>query len=196
MTNYANSLRKLTASTAVATLLAAGAAQAQDAGVGADVAAGADVSVGTANTSADAGAGVGADVNVNTPGTSVAAGAGVNADTSVAGTVGAANASDTATANAAKVEVDVSVAPGAVAVASDQTVLGTISQAEPQADGSVRYSIDLTDDLVAGSDEAVVQIEQEVDADGQLVIGMTGEEFAAALTQKLDAGAAGQTQTN
>ena len=83
-----------------------------------------------------------------------------------------------------------------MAVASDDTVIGTISNAEPQADGSVRYSIDLANDFAADSDRAVVQIDQDVDAEGQLVIGMTGEEFAAALTQQVNAGSAAQTRTN
>lgn len=177
MTTYVNSLRKLTVSSAVAALLAAGAVQAQTADVGAGVA-------------ADAGA----DVSVSTPGTSVAADVAADVETGVSGTVQTPTAPNVAKAVPAEVDVDVSV--GAVAVASDDTVLGTVADAEPQADGSVRYAIDLASDFATGSDRAVVQIEQEVDADGQLKIGMTGEEFAAALTQRLDAGASEQTQTN
>ena len=93
-------------------------------------------------------------------------------------------------------DVDIALDGSTVAVASDDTVIGTISNAEPQADGSVRYSIDLANDFAADSDRAVVQIDQDVDAEGQLVIGMTGEEFAAALTQQVNAGSAAQTRTN
>jgi len=60
----------------------------------------------------------------------------------------------------------------------------------------MRYSIDLAEEFAADSDRAVVQIDQDVDADGQLLIGMTGEEFAAALSQQVNADGAAQTRTN
>ncbi|UOA30615.1 hypothetical protein DSM110093_00368 [Sulfitobacter sp. DSM 110093] len=162
MTTYANSLRKLTLTTAVAALMAAPvAAQSLDAGVGSDVSA--DV----AGTEVDAN--VAAEVEGNLPADQAATGA---------------------------TDVDTALDGSSIAVASDDTVIGTISNVEPQPDGSVRYSIDLSSDLDVDSDRAVVQIDQVVDADGQLAIGMTGEEFAAALTQQMNAGGAAQTQTN
>ncbi|MEM5541115.1 hypothetical protein WNY61_00055 [Sulfitobacter sp. AS92] len=170
MTNYANSLRKLTMTTAVTALMAAPiAAMAQTA----DVGAGADVN-----------AGVSADVAGTATGADVAAGA------------DSALSTDQTIATDAETDADIAFDGSTVAVASDDTVIGTISNAEPQDDGSVRYSIDLADDFAAGSDRAVVQIDQVVDADGQLAIGMTGEEFAAALTQQTTAGGTAQTQTN
>lgn len=184
MTNYANSLRKLTLTTAVTALLAAPiAAQAQtaDVGVGADV-------------NAEANAGVGADMADTATGADIAAGAdsAISADTdlNVEDRVAETMPSESDT------DVDIALDGSTVAVASDDTVIGTISNAEPQADGSVRYSIDLANDFAADSDRAVVQIDQEFDAEGQLVIGMTGEEFAAALTQQVNAGSAAQTRTN
>ena len=179
MTNYANSLRKLTLTTAVTALMAAPiAAQAQtaDVGVGADV-------------NAEANAGVGADMADTATGaadSAISADTDLNVEDRVAETM--PSESDT--------DVDIALDGSTVAVASDDTVIGTISNAEPQADGSVRYSIDLANDFAADSDRAVVQIDQDVDAEGQLVIGMTGEEFAAALTQQVNAGSAAQTRTN
>lgn len=175
MTKDANSLRKLTLSTAVAALLAAPlAVQAQNADLGADV--GADVSAGVAGAEA----GVSADVN----GT-------VGADTDLLGEPEVAETLPLET----DTDIDAAV-EGAVAVASDDTVLGTIAGAEPQADGSVRYSIDLAEGFAVDTPRAMVQITQDIDADGQLVIGMTGEEFATALAQKTSATGAAQTQTN
>ena len=164
MTNYANSLRKLTLTTAVAALMAAPvAAQTMDAGVGSDVS---------------------ADV------------AGTDVDARVGAEAESALSTDQTIATDAETDADIAFDGSTVAVASDDTVIGTISNAEPQDDGSVRYSIDLAEDFAAGSDRAVVQIDQVVDADGQLAIGMTGEEFAAALTQQTTAGGTAQTQTN
>ena len=170
MTNYANSLRKLTMTTAVTALMAAPiAAMAQTA----DVGAGADVN-----------AGVSADVAGTATGADVAAGA------------DSALSTDQTIATDAETDADIAFDGSTVAVASDDTVIGTISDAEPQDDGSVRYSIDLSDEFAAGSDRAVVQMDQVVEADGQLAIGMTGAEFAAALTQQITVGGAAQTQTN
>ena len=178
MMTYANSLRKLSMTTAVAALLAApiaAHAQSADLGVGADV--NADVSAGMAGTSVGADVAAGADAGAALDNE-------LNTEEELAETV------------PAETDLDIALDGSAVAMASDDTVLGTISDAEPQADGSVRYSIDLADDFAAESERAVVQIEQQVDSEGKLRIGMTGDEFAAALTQQTDAGTAAETRTN
>ncbi|MFG6559315.1 hypothetical protein [Sulfitobacter sp. 1A15299] len=168
MTTYANSLRKLSLTTAVAALMAAPvAAQTLDAGVGTDATA--DLAGTELDTTA------GAEVN---------------------GTMTTEQAIDETASSDIEADADIALDGSSLAVASDDTVIGTISNAEPQADGSVRYSIDLAEDFAANSDRAVVQIDQEVDADGQLVIGMTGEEFAAALSQRVNVDGAAQTRTN
>ncbi len=168
MTTYANSLRKLSLTTAVAALMAAPvAAQTLDAGVGTDATA--DLAGTELDTTA------GAEVN---------------------GTMTTEQAIDETASSDIEADADIALDSSSLAVASDDTVIGTISNAEPQADGSVRYSIDLAEDFAANSDRAVVQIDQEVDADGQLVIGMTGEEFAAALSQRVNVDGAAQTRTN
>ena len=180
MTNYANSLRKLTMTTAVTAFMAApiaAMAQTADVGAGADVNAGVSADVAGSATGADVAAGADSTVSTDTD---------LSIEDQVAETIPAETETD----------VDIALDGSTVAVASDDTVIGTISDAEPQADGSVRYSIDLAEDFAVDSDRAVVQIEQEVDAEGQLVIGMTGDEFAAALTQQINAGGAAQTQTN
>ncbi|MFG6590065.1 hypothetical protein [Sulfitobacter sp. 1A12157] len=168
MTTYANSLRKLSLTTAVAALMAAPvAAQTLDAGVGTDATA--DLAGTELDTTA------GAEVN---------------------GTMTTEQAIDETASSDIEADADIALDGSSLAVASDDTVIGTISNAEPQADGSVRYSIDLAEGFAANSDRAVVQIDQEVDADGQLVIGMTGEEFAAALSQRVNVDGAAQTRTN
>ncbi|MEP3688391.1 MAG: hypothetical protein ABJN05_14995 [Sulfitobacter dubius] len=131
-------------------------------------------------------AGVGSDVSADVAGTEVDANVAADVD-------GTLPADQAATADT---DIDTALDGSSIAVASDDTVIGTISNVEPQPDGSVRYSIDLSSDLDVDSDRAVVQIDQVVDAEGQLVIGMTGEEFAAALTHQMNAGSAAQTQTN
>lgn len=178
MTNYANSLRKLTMTTAVTAFMAApiaAMAQTADVGAGADVNAGVSADVAGSATGADVAAGADSTVSTDT---------GLSVEDQVAETIPAETETD----------VDIALDGSTVAVASDDTVIGTISDAEPQADGSVRYSIDLAEDFAVDSDRAVVQIEQEVDAEGQLVIGMTGDEFAAALTQQINAGGADPDQ--
>ncbi|UOA13514.1 hypothetical protein [Sulfitobacter dubius] len=131
-------------------------------------------------------AGVGSDVSADVAGTEVDANVAADVD-------GSLPADQAATADT---DIDTALDGSSIAVASDDTVIGTISNVEPQPDGSVRYSIDLSSDLDVDSDRAVVQIDQVVDAEGQLVIGMTGEEFAATLTHQMNAGGAEQTQTN
>ena len=128
-------------------------------------------------------AGVGSDVSADVAGTEVDANVAADVDGSLP-------------ADQAATDIDTALDGSSIAVASDDTVIGAISNVEPQPDGSVRYSIDLSSDLDVDSDRAVVQIDQVVDAEGQLVIGMTGEEFAAALTHQMNAGGAEQTQTN
>ena len=168
MTTYANSLRKLSLTTAVAALMAApGAAQTLVAGVG-------------------------TDATADLAGTELDTTAGAEAN----GTLTTEEAIDQTVTSDIDTNADIALDGSTVAVASDDTVIGTISNAEPQADGSMRYSIDLAEEFAADSDRAVVQIDQDVDADGQLLIGMTGEEFAAALTQQVNAGSAAQTRTN
>ena len=168
MTNYANSLRKLSLTTAVAALMAAPvAAQTLDAGVG-------------------------TDATADLAGTELDTTAGAEAN----GTLTTEQAIDQTAASDIDTDADIALDGSTVAVASDDTVIGTISNAEPQADGSMRYSIDLAEEFAADSDRAVVQIDQDVDADGQLLIGMTGEEFAAALSQQVNADGAAQTRTN
>ena len=168
MTTYANSLRKLSLTTAVAALMAAPvAAQTLDAGVV-------------------------TDATADLAGTELDTTSGAEAN----GTLTTEQSIDQTATSDIDTDADIALDGSTVAVASDDTVIGTISNAEPQADGSVRYSIDLANDFAADSDRAVVQIDQDVDAEGQLVIGMTGEEFAAALTQQVNADGAAQTRTN
>lgn len=131
---------------------------------------------GNAETGATAGAETTAEVGAE-------AGAEVEAETEV---------ESTATAT---VETPEAVADGtAVAVTTDEAVIGKIEKVTPLDNGTKRYEIALDDSYDVEGGRIAIQSEDSLNAEGQLQLEVTQEQFAEAVAQQLGA-LTGKTET-
>ncbi|GLT08862.1 hypothetical protein ACFQFQ_02290 [Sulfitobacter porphyrae] len=86
----------------------------------------------------------------------------------------------------------------AVAVTSDDAVIGKIETVTTLEDGMNRYEIALGDSYDVEGGRVSIQSADQLNAEGQLELEVTEQEFAAAVQQQLGngAGTGTETQTN
>lgn len=83
----------------------------------------------------------------------------------------------------------------AVAVTSDDAVIGQIETMTPMDDGTNRYEIALGETYEVEGGRVAIQSPDQLNADGELELQVTEQEFAAAVQQQLGAGAGTGTET-
>lgn len=86
----------------------------------------------------------------------------------------------------------------AVAVTSDDAVIGKIETMTPMDDGTHRYEIALEDTYQVEGGRVAIKSPEQLNADGELELEVTEQEFAAAVQQQLGGGTGmgTETQTN
>ena len=85
----------------------------------------------------------------------------------------------------------------AVAVTTDDAVIGKIERMTPLGDGTNRYDIVLEDSYDVAGGRVAIQSPDQLNPEGELELGVTQQEFAAAVQQQLGgAGTDTETQTN
>ncbi len=169
---FTTKIRTVTSASLVA-ILAAAPLAAQDIGAGAT----------TATTlGVDTGLESGTDAEMNAE-----ADAGVEAGTTdVAQTGTETGSTDPADATAEAV----------VVVASDAAVIGDIESTQEDPSGRVIYNVVLDPSLGLDIERVAFSTDADVNAEGELTLDMTGEEFAAAVQSRIDAMGGAETATN
>lgn len=129
--------------------------------------------------------------SVDTGAADVGAGASIGAETDAettmeADTAGTTTSSETQTSTRSAVDAMIE-AGNARVVSSNDTVIGTITDVAPDAEGKTRYTIDVDDSMGLAADRITLVSGSEMTADGMLSINMTEEEFAAAADQSANA---------
>ncbi|OAN78583.1 hypothetical protein A8B82_09435 [Sulfitobacter sp. EhC04] len=83
----------------------------------------------------------------------------------------------------------------AVAVTSDDAVIGKIETVTALEDGTNRYEIALGDTYDVEGGRVAIQSTDQLNSEGQLELEVTEQEFAAAVQQQLGSGAGTGTET-
>lgn len=198
---YGKTIRTLLTSTAVAGLLAA-PISAQNLSVDGDAnaAAAAEAAVNETgmNTAGQVDAEAGASAEMDDEATMSADGTlsgtadvDVESETGLAATTETDVESDNSLLTRTQAAIDSGTA---VVVTADDTLVGNIQEVEAGTDGTVRYSVELDEAFSEGSEMVVIQSDSTVDTDGRVKVGLTDEEFAAAVAAYV--GAASSVQTN
>lgn len=100
-------------------------------------------------------------------------------------------------ADAAAASMDAVAKGTAVAVTSDDAVIGKIERMTPLDDGTNRYEIVLEGEYDVAGGRVAIQSPDQLNPEGELELGVTEQEFAAAVKQQLGGTATGtETQTN
>jgi hypothetical protein len=73
----------------------------------------------------------------------------------------------------------------AIVLTSENTLVGTIEDVEPAANGAVQYEVDLEENFAGIRDSVTLQSRAALDADGVLKVGFSDAELAAVLDQDL-----------
>ena len=103
----------------------------------------------------------------------------------------------TAPADAAAASMDAVEKGTAVAVTSDDAVIGKIERMTPLEDGTNRYEIVLEDSYEVAGGRVAIQSPDQLNPEGELQLAVTEQEFAAAVQQQLGGTATDtETQTN